>query len=88
MNKCFAYNEIWKNGYRYNSCECLTHKAFTQVQHKRGGCCMKNCPFYKENREQIRSDIGIYRMSDKQKAEQEKYFKLNYKGVQNIHNFG
>ena len=83
MDKCFAYHECFRNGIRVNSCDILSRRAFIQTY--RNGCTFNNCPFYKENRDQIHSDIGLYPMSRRQKAEREMYYRLNYKGVPNVH---
>ena len=83
MNKCFAYYEKWKNGIRYAKCTALNNEAFTKVQRKRGGCSLENCPFYKENTDQVHTDF-LYTMSDKKKAEQKMFYTLNYKGRPNI----
>ena len=48
---------------------------------------MRNCPCYKEDRDQIRSDIGIYNMSNKQKYDQKRYYNMNYKGMANLLKF-
>lgn len=81
MNKCFAYIENIRNGIRSDSCECLSYQAFSKVQRLRGGCCMKNCSFYKESRDQIRSDSGIYVISDRQKNIQRRYERMKKMGV-------
>lgn len=75
------------NGRKKYGCGILLHEAFLKVQEKRGGCCMRNCPFYKEERDQIRCDIGIYNMTNKQKIERDRYYKQNYKGEQNIRKY-
>lgn len=85
MGNCFAYIEYWRNGIRHTGCEILNREAFIKVQHTKGGCCMRNCAFYKEAPDQIRSDIGIYPMSEKTRVKQKKYFDMFYKGRQNVH---
>jgi len=82
MNRCFAYVEsINRNGIKSKGCDILNRKAFIQVQRKYGGCCMRNCNFYKEDRDQIRTDIGLHPMSDKQKKERERFYDLYYKDL-------
>ena len=87
MNKCFAYEEIIKNGKKRAGCEILNIDAFEQIHKKFGGCCMRNCPFYKESRDQIRSDKGLYQMTDRQKRIQREAFESNYKGIPNVHKY-
>ena len=84
MNKCFAYEEIIKNGKKRAGCEILNIDAFEQIHKKFGGCCMRNCPFYKEERTQIRSNKGLFYMTDKQKREQKYYYEKYYKNKQNV----
>lgn len=84
MGKCFALVETMRGGRIQTGCDILNRTAFEQVQRKFGGCCVRNCKFYKEDADQIRSDIGIYNMSDKQKRERDRYYELNYKGRQNV----
>ena len=86
-SRCFAYEEYMLRGIKHKGCEILNRKAFIQVQRKWGGCSIRNCPFYKEDRDQIRSDIGIYPMSNKQKYDQKRYYDLNYKGMANLLKF-
>lgn len=83
MAKCFAYQEEVIHGSRYIGCDILKEPAFRMVQRK-GGCRMENCPFFKETRDQIRSDWGMYPMSKWQKEDQEMYFRMNYKGLHNV----
>lgn len=74
MGKCFAMTvKEYASGIKSYGCDILNRDAFIDVRRKRGGCCMKNCAFYKEDPEQIRSDAGIYYMSEKQKIIRRKY---------------
>ena len=83
MDKCFAYEEDTINGFKYIGCAILKEHEFRKVQRK-GGCRMENCPFFKETRDQIRSDWGLYPMSKWQKEDQAMFFDRNYKGLYNV----
>ena len=67
MNKCFAYVETVRNGIRMNGCDCLSRDAFLKVQKKSGKCCAKNCRFFKQTTDQVRTDRGIFYLTAKQK---------------------
>ena len=87
MNKCFAYEEIIRNGKKKAGCSILCIDAFESVHKKFGGCCARNCKFYKESRDQGRTDKGIFYLTDKQKRIQRQAYELNYKGLPNIHEY-
>lgn len=74
MNKCFAYRE-WTDMHGYKTCNCdiLNRTAFRQVQRMYGGCCMRNCRFYKEDADMVRSDWGISFMTERQKNIRNRY---------------
>lgn len=75
MNRCFAYYEQIRNGVRSCGCEVLNRQAFWEVQQKHGKCCMKNCRFYKESTDQVRSDFGLFYLTDRQKRMQKAHAK-------------
>lgn len=81
MNKCFASTEIIKNGRKKAGCDILCIDAFEKVHKKFGGCCMRNCNFYKESRDQVRTDRGIFYLTDKQKRMQRQMYEINHKGL-------
>ena len=78
-SKCFAYYESWKAGEKKVGCSVLNREAFLEIHLKPGGCCFINCPFYKEHRDQIRTDIGLYPMKQEIKDRRDKIYLLNYK---------
>lgn len=72
MDKCFAYYEKEINGFKMCGCDALNREAFWEVNSKVGGCCAKNCNFYKASRDQIRTDNGVRQLTYKQKYIREK----------------
>lgn len=81
MSKCFAFYECWKDGVHKMSCGVINNADFKKIYRKQGGCCMRNCSFYKEHRDQIRTEKDLKPMSQKQLEERVFYHKLNYKGI-------
>lgn len=74
-NKCFAYYEAWKSGVRRCTCDIMKPEEFKKIRHMNGGCCARNCRFYKPEADLIRSDWGIYPMSQKQIETRKRYDK-------------
>lgn len=85
MNKCFGYVETIKNGRTIVGCDVLKIDDWEAVHKKYRGCCMRNCAFYKEERDQVRSDKGLFYMTDKQKRKQKEYFDKYYKNKPNVY---
>lgn len=79
MSKCFAYYESWKKGEKRVGCQVLNRQAFAEIHLSPGGCCFKNCAFYKESRNQIRTSDGLYPMSEEIKKRRDKIYLMNYK---------
>lgn len=84
MKDCVAYYEYTAAGITNKGCEALKPDAFRKVQRMRGGCCIANCPFYKQNKNQVRSVYGLYEMDERQKIQQQRFFELNYRGRANV----
>jgi hypothetical protein len=53
--------DTWKGGYHKVGCNALNREAFIAIHLKPGGCCAKNCAFYKERPEDIRTSWGTVR---------------------------
>ena len=73
MLKCFAYYENDINGYTTSGCDVLDRAEFLKIKRKHGGCCAKNCRFYKVSKDQIRTDRGIFYLTKEQKQIQNEY---------------